>query len=115
MTLRDLIVAHPTLFYAQSWYAGEPFVDHESTGSAPRDFVVFPAPVKPFADPVHAVDLAALYVTCPADPRWRRFLWTDDYDSHGQRVYVGGVGQYGIEAFQIHRHLTIDERWGWVS
>ena len=27
MTLRDLIAAHPDRFYAQTWYAGEEFMD----------------------------------------------------------------------------------------
>lgn len=110
MTLREIIAAHPSLFYRQAWYADEPFLDTPANGSVRPAFVVMPDDLG--AAP-RAADLAALYVESPGDPRWRRFLWTDDHDRYGQRVYVGGVGQYGINTFQIHRHLTIDERWGW--
>lgn len=110
MTLRDLIAANPALFYPQSWYADEPFADTEPTGNLRGDFVVVTDKLAP---EVRAADLAVFYVETPHDARWRRFIWTDDFDRYGNRVYVGGVGQYGIEAFQIHRHLTIDDRWGW--
>lgn len=110
MTLREILAAYPSLFYRQTWYADEPFLDAPAVGRIRPDFLVMPDDM---GATVRAADLAALYVTSPHDSRWRWFLWTHDRDRYGQRVYVGGVGQYGIETFQIHRHLTIDERWGW--
>lgn len=105
MTLREIVAAFPDLFYATNgiWWQDEPFMARQ------------PRPISEFfwtsevqldnGRPVHAVDLAAFYVKHPDREVWRNFLWTDDVDQWGNRVYVGGVGQYGIEAFQIHRRL----------
>lgn len=103
MTLAELRAAHPTLFYEQSWFTGEAFMDREPSGDWERFMPVDTDGPRP---PVTAADMAALYVEHPHETIWRRFLWTDDADRWGNRVYVGGVGEYGIEMFQIHRHLT---------
>jgi hypothetical protein len=99
-TLQDL---YPALFYEQSWFDGEAFMATEPDESFPR---FEPVPVDGQRRSVTSADLAWAYVQDPTASVWRRFLWTDDADQYGNRVYVGGVGEYGIEAFQIHRHLT---------
>jgi hypothetical protein len=112
MTLREIIAAHPDRFYRQTWFHGESFLGREASPVRDDFFIT---PIRKDDAGVYAADLAALYVTCPDDLRWRRFLWTDDYDKHGLRVYVAGVGQFGCDGFQIHRHLKVDHRWGWVA
>jgi hypothetical protein len=106
MTLREIRAAHPGLFYRQDWYEREAFMDRHPSGVLTRDFTVHPYRLHPFAQPIYAVDFAAVYVTCPDDPRWRHDLPTDDVDQYGNRVYVGSVGKNGCEGFQIHRVLT---------
>lgn len=91
-SLWTLVDQHPDMFYPQDWYKGEGW-----TRKAPLEGT--------------AGFFANLYLLDPENPVWNRFIWTDDYDSHGNRVYVGGVGQYGCEGFQIHRLLVPDERW----
>jgi hypothetical protein len=113
LTLREIMETHPHLFYKGTWYTGEPFMNRPASGSVPDEF--FLCGTKPNTYAVTAADLALLYVDNPRDPRWRRFLWTADHDRHGQQIYVGGVGEFGIDSFQVHRHLTIDHRWGWVA
>ena len=110
MKLADILRAHPDRFYSQTWYEGEPFLN----GRAER--IELPDRVAPHAfgfmwpdDLPNAATLALLYVRFPDDPIWRRYLWTSDTDSHGQRVYVGENG-HGLE---IHRHLDLTERWGY--
>lgn len=113
MTLRELIAAHPAQFYGQSWYLGESFLDTEIVHrAAPKSLTrpgFTPTPGNP-ALPC-AADLAAAYLTEPDSPAWRFFLWTRDTDRHGNPVYVGGVGHDDAPGFQIHRHLTITDRW----
>ena len=115
MTLRELIKNNPDSFYAnQTWYADEPFMDNP---------VYYPEPVMPegvsnigippelimwhMEDAPPAAVLARLYIDNPTDPIWRRYLWTSDMDSLGQRVYVGDNG-IGLE---IHRHLHLTDKW----
>jgi hypothetical protein len=108
VTLRDLIAAHPGLFYRQDWYRGEPFVE--------RQAIPLPVPDRVLTTPdatnapllMSAASLCALYVTVPDSPIWGRYLWTADRDSKGQRVYVGSNG-HGLE---IHRHIHLTERFG---
>lgn len=117
MTLLELRAAHPALFYRQEWYDVEPFVNVPAEPMTAnfrltevRDqfqLLAGSATIKL----VRAVDLAALYVTVPDDSRWRRFIWTDDIDRWGNRVYVGGVGMYGIPVFQVHRKLEPAAWW----
>ena len=113
MTLRELIAAHPDRFYPQTWYAGERFLDDPvpdvevcrnegpyrvtAQGPPPKEELWY-----------SAGDLAALYVAQPALLIWRRYIWTSDLDSVGQRIYVGDNGK----GFEIHRHLHLTERWG---
>lgn len=105
MTLAEIRAANPALFYQdQHWFENHSFMDIEQSEGFSGAFVLSPDdyPGRPL---VRAVDIAALYVATPADTRWRSFIWTDDVDSFGNRVYVAGVGQFGIESFQIHRHI----------
>lgn len=106
MTLAQIRRAYPHLFYAdQHWYEGEAFMDLEPRGTLPD---CFKSTDLLYSDRqmVGAADFAAAYVRSPMDARWALFYWTDDLDRFGSRVYVGGVGQYGIPHFQIHRALT---------
>jgi hypothetical protein len=111
MTLTEIVDAHPELFYEGSgWWRGQGFAG-----------VADPLPVH--ADvrgvkwswrtsPIYRAPRLALdYTRRPEHPIWRYFLWTPDVDDSGNQVYVGGVGIYGIDRFQIHRHLTPDHRW----
>lgn len=114
MTLREIIAANLDMFYAQSWYAGEAFMDAESTGP------VIPKGVAPYRDiGAHtlagcelptAAALAAGYLLTPSGSVWRDYLWTADTDGAGQRVYVGGTANG--HGFEVHRHLHLTERWG---
>ena len=111
MTLRELRAAHPTMFYPQDWFVGEAFMDCE-----PGFVLAMPTSISDEHNGliVSAVDLAALFLKNPADPIWRRFLWTSDRDRLGQRIYVAGNGYAQCFGFQIHRHLELDtEQWGW--
>jgi len=118
MTLGDLIRNRPEFFYPQQWYADEPFLEREeppeyaaverppngghSPGFEPSHIIWHTTPAPP------AVTLARLYIADPDHPIWMRYLWTDDFDRSGQRVYVGENGR-GLE---IHRHLHLTDRWG---
>lgn len=114
MTLRALRVLHPELFHpTQDWFEGEAFMD----APLPLDAHRSPPTSAPFVSPSlltpaitlpTALELALLYVEEPTHPIWRRYLWTDDTDRQGQRVYVGDNGR-GLE---IHRHLHLTDRWG---
>lgn len=97
MTLREIYESDlfGPLFYRQSWWLNEPFANDE----------------REHPDRVTALGLAQKYLAHPHSPIWRRFIWTDDHDRHGNRVYVAGVGQDGCAGFQVHRHLVPDERW----
>lgn len=113
MTLSELRTTFPELFYGhghpEEWFRDEGFMQREPRAISPFFDTL---PVRPEdAGPVYAVDLAALYVRSPDASVWRRCLWTDDTDRWGNRVYVGGVGLYGIDAFQIHRKLEPECYW----
>ena len=117
MTLLELRAAHPSLFYLdQHWYEPEAFanvpaVEMNARWSLAETRQPFPLLSNTDVRLIHAVDLAALYVTEPHESRWRRFIWTDDIDRWGNRVYVSGVGQYGVDAFQVHRKLEPAAWW----
>lgn len=117
MTLTELRQAHTELFHPnQDWFDGEVFMERDlpphiaarwelpagvsNTGIPPEMILWYMEDVPP------AVVLAHLYVQCPDDPIWRRYLWTSDEDSLGQRVFVGDNG-YGLE---IHRYLKLTDR-----
>lgn len=110
MTLSEIVATFPDLFYRPEpcWWRGEAFTERDAAPMS-SSFTLSEVPWE--RDPVRAADLVALYVRDPDDPRWRRFIWTDDIDSHGNRVYVGGVGMYGIETFQVHRKLEPSAWW----
>jgi len=104
MTLAQMVSTYPRLFYQQTWYVAERFVQAYPV-ALPDNLTAWSDDVEPRL-PVSAADLAAAYVKDPANAIWRKFLWTDDTDDYGNRVYVGGVGQYGIDRWQVHRALT---------
>lgn len=106
MTLADMIAERPDLFYLNNrgWFDGESFMDIHAVPMSSW-FWASEVPIDG-QHPVRAADLAALYLEDPGRQVWRHFLWTDDMDQYGNRVYVGGVGRLGIDRFQIHRHLS---------
>lgn len=109
MTLAAMVAANPEMFYGQTWYEGEAFmrspasgrlsaVSVESRGSAPPAGTLLPT----------AADLAELYVRAPHADLWLDYIWTADFDSQGQRVYVGGTSNG--HGFEIHRHIHLADR-----
>ena len=118
-TLRQLRQDHPHLFYPQTWYDQEAFLETPGPDvfpgfpsgfqSLPADVARWPGEVPDFgiALPL-AVTVASLYVADPLNPVWQYYLWCADVDHLGQRIYVGDNGQ-GLE---IHRHLHVTDRWG---
>lgn len=107
MTLREIIAAHPNLFYPQTWYEGEPFMDIDHPPVVPpKDYRRHQSGEG--ADLPFAASLAWAYVRSPELDIWRQYLWCADLDSEGHRIYMGSNGK-GME---IHRHLRITERWG---
>ena len=119
MTLRELRKAHPRLFHPnQDWFEREAFMDRQAIPLPMPRAVWASAHGIPgvYEEPnanehllVSAATLCAIYVTAPHDSIWTdRYLWTEDKDSKGQRVYIGNNG-LGLE---IHRHLRITSRWG---
>jgi len=113
MTFNDLIAAHPELFYAPyvAWYEREKFMDEEPVRELSPFLRLSDVPPSDVVQRIYAVELAALYVKHPDATVWGGFIWTDDTDRWGNRVYVGGVGMYGINAFQIHRDLRPFAQW----
>ena len=119
-TLRALLAAHPTRFYPQSWYGGQPFLDTPLPDDAPvhtptRMMNIGQVPPKLAPGLPLAVTLANIYLRRPFDPIWSRYFWCADTDALGQRVYVGGVRHENDGRFEIHRHLAITDRWGRAS
>jgi hypothetical protein len=116
MTIRELLVQHPALFYPQAWYLEEAFVDAPMLEGWPAyppaemQYRGIPPEVIlwDFCDQPPAVVLCNQYVAYPRHPAWNGYIWTADKDAQGQRVYVGSNGR-GLE---IHRHLHITNRWG---
>lgn len=115
MTLRELVAAHPDMFYAQTWYEREAFMDSH----VPEAAAVLHAPLRfipgkntdVFTYPTST--LCAAFVLDPKAPIWRHWIWTRDMDRHGQRVYVGvGPDERGLE---LHRHLHLTPRFGIVE
>jgi len=116
MTIRDMIRDNPGLFYSQSWYDGEAFMDVELPEDSPttlptrRSYVGIPPELIlwPHTEVVPAVVLVHLFVGNHTAPIWDGYFWTSDTDHLGQRVYVGSNGK-GLE---IHRHINISPRFG---
>ncbi len=113
MTLREIITDNPHLFYSQTWYEGEKFMEREAKEIPLPGFeqwsfyYTFP---KQDAQRVSAADLALCYVKNPDAEVFTKYLWTDDLDSQQQRVYVGGTSNTGL--FEVHRHIQITSRFG---
>lgn len=111
MTLAEIRAAHPDLFYRQDWFDGQSFMDAEPSEYW-RDHPFDLTEVEyDRLHPIRAVDVAAAYMLRPTASMWKRFIWTDDVDRWGNRIYVAGVGQYGCDGFQIHRHLQPSAYW----
>jgi len=98
-----MIATHPDRFYPQTWHEGEAFMDTEPRTDLQRPNLH----VGTGATEYTAADLAALWLADPSAGIWSFYLWTNDTDEHGQRVYVGQNGK-GLE---IHRHLHLTSRW----
>lgn len=110
MNLHLLIPIHADMFYRQNWFLDQPFMLHSpvNTLQPPEGFVS--RVVGRFDDEPSAIEYALLYTQFPDLPIWRKYLWTRDTDTKGQRVYVGGVTD--TTGFQIHRHLHLTDQWG---
>jgi hypothetical protein len=113
-TLREIIASHPDLFHPnQTWYQGEAFLNRKAQ---PIETPAFSQWSFPYLFPqqqsqrVSAASLAWAYVRDPNAEIWDKYIWCDDLDSQAQRVYVGGKSNTG--KLEIHRHLSIDSRWG---
>ena len=116
MTLRELRKTHPNAFMEQDWFDGERFMERPvAPGSGLIGVPTGVEPVRPRPQSLFAGTLAAIYVENPDDLIWQKYLWTSDIDDLGQRIYVGGIGQAKKPGFQIHRHLHIDDKWGWPT
>ena len=112
MTLRETLKSGP--FYPQAWYDGEAFLLADVPASFPLPKKLTrpgftPTPGNPNLPSV--AELVRAYLDNPNAPIWRFWLWTRDVDRHGQAVYVGGIGHDDTPGLQIHRHLTITDRW----
>jgi hypothetical protein len=113
LTLTNIISANPHLFYAQTWYNGEAFMEREATLIETPAFSQWSFPYlfpQQQSQRVSAASLAWAYVRDPNAEIWDKYLWTDDQDSQAQRVYVGGKSNTG--RFEIHRHISISSRFG---
>ena len=108
MTIRELIQLYPDLFYSQSWFTDEDFIDTELPAGSPIELPDYVNKVSWPEGGVPAVVLVNLFVRYPSDSVWDNYLWTSDTDAKGQRVYVGSNGK-GLE---IHRHIHITNRFG---
>jgi hypothetical protein len=96
-TLLRLIINNPDKFYKQDWYFNEEFANKDVGGIyTDTPYNTLPAAV-----------YAYRYLKSKGFEDY--YMWTNDFDSKGDRVYVGGAGFKGRpKGFQIHRHLTID-------
>ncbi len=115
MTVRELLAQSPALFYPQTWYAKEAFLDTlaEPTMTTPKGIErVGLIPTAGLDTLPTVAQLVVAYLSNPTASVWRWFHWTRDVDQHGNAVYVGGIGHDDTPGFQIHRHLRITTRWG---
>ncbi len=110
LTLRNLRAQYPHLFYPQSWFDNEPFMD------TPAERIEFPSFMQwsypyhpaPYSKTATAASLCLLYVERPSDPIWEKYLWCADLDSRKQRVFIGK----NDGKMEIHRFLHINSRFG---
>jgi hypothetical protein len=113
-TLCEVIFKNPTLFYDQFWYYGEAFTNRRAEPlSGIPDFDQWSFPYlfpKQDCQRASAASLCWLYVQNPDAEIWNRFLWCDDLDSRGDRIYIGGKSRTG--KLEIHRYLTINSNFG---
>src|SRR5690606_10026884 len=97
-------------------FAGEAFMLREPAPyhGLPGDFVPARSSQCPPFLP-HAATLAQLWLDHPELPLWkpRRRIYTGDFDSQGQRVYVM-INDAG--KFEIHRDLdSTQNEWGYAE
>ncbi|MBE6223309.1 MAG: hypothetical protein E7125_07635 [Bacteroidales bacterium] len=118
-------------FYNQDWYLAEAFLDEpldgtwnlikksvtqESRAQQPTDLIkagyAFPSAI------LCAWTFFAWYYARKEFLWWHDFVWCNDTDHNGDRVYVGkyhdidGVNKNG---FSIHRHLSLRSCYGAVT
>lgn len=121
LNLLDLRSLYPHRFYStQTWMLNESFmrvIPVERMHATPKKLVrtgEIPTPEQAMRLPF-AVDLAHAFIAKPDDPIWESYLWCRDTDAEGHRIYLGGSNNSGdgaLRRLEIHRHLTITERWG---
>jgi hypothetical protein len=101
------------MFYAQTWMESESFMDREAESIPLPSFDQWSFPYlfpKQESQRVSAASLAWCYVQNPDAEIWNRFLWCDDLDSHGDRIYLGGKSRTG--KLEIHRFLSVTSNFG---
>lgn len=112
-TLEEILSSYSNLFYEQHWYEGEDFLQRRAEPLMMPTFEQWSFPCtfpKQDIQRVSASSLSWLYVHNPDAPIWNKYLWADDLDRNGDRIYIGGKSNTG--KLEIHRHLTITSRWG---
>jgi hypothetical protein len=103
---------HEMFYRGQDWFAREPFMRIMASEPPVRGplQIVKRGRIPRLCDTLpRAVDVALIYLSNPTDPAFQDYVWTGDFDSHGQRVFVGGCANG--KGFEIHRFLHITDRW----
>lgn len=113
------------LFYFQDWYEKEPFVNcpldmgwyliprrisDSSRGKLPNSQKLYNATLLTYVFIIRYITSGE--VLWPYD-----YIWCDDTDSNGDRIYVGRYFdplKINKDGFSIHRHLSIKKNYGWL-
>lgn len=99
----------PERFYPQTWWRDEDFAHQLISGDYSLPEVM---PTRVVID-TFALLPAVVWLKAALQGHARvldqHYVWCRETDQEGNRVYVGRYAQYG--GYQVHRHLTIDERW----
>lgn len=110
MTLAELRQANRQLFHpTQDWFECEDFMKREVAWSPAPTSIKTAYTADGATSLPYAATLAGAYIYDTENPAWKRYIWTADVDSHGQRVYVGDNGK----GFEIHRHIHLTARFGY--
>jgi hypothetical protein len=118
-------------FYNQDWYHNEPFANkqyfenkwlligidllNESRGRMPENLYIRSENINLFSALQLAYTFFAIYFINKRILWKNDFIWTSDFDSNNDKIYVGrffdpkGIANPG---FSIHRHLKINENYG---
>lgn len=111
VTLRRLLATKGGYFYPNTWYRDEAFLDRPLLKPLPQpvptDLKIIRWDQLKGQTLPSAVQCADLYLRYPDAAIWASYLWCDDKDANGQRIYVGQNGK----GFEIHRHLHLTPRW----